>query len=93
VAALGALLAVLAVYRLWRVLPPAATFWRSVLVCGVAYALAAVWVTPGWLLLLKLAGMTLLIPLFLLWLDEFHTNELAFIRSLLWSGLEYRKRP
>jgi O-antigen/teichoic acid export membrane protein len=83
VAGLGALAAVLAVYRTWRVLPPVGTLLRSMLVCGLAYALAALWPTPGFLLLAKLAVITLVSLLAFLLLGEISPSEIALARSLL----------
>jgi hypothetical protein len=42
-AGLGALVAVLAVYRLWQTAPPTMTLGRSILVSGLAYTLAVLW--------------------------------------------------
>jgi O-antigen/teichoic acid export membrane protein len=86
-ATLGALAAVTAVYRLWRVLPPGGTFWRSVLVCALAYAVAAFWPAPGFWICLKLPLMSLGVILSLLVLGEFDTDEVAAARSFLrWPG-------
>jgi O-antigen/teichoic acid export membrane protein len=83
VATLGALATVLAIYRLWGILPPVATIGRSLLLSGVAYGLASAWMTPGWLLLLKLTAITVLIPIGLWLLREFSPAELALGRSLV----------
>ncbi|MSS71916.1 MAG: hypothetical protein EXS64_10560 [Candidatus Latescibacteria bacterium] len=83
VAGLGALAAQLAVYRLWQVLPSAATLGRSVLVCGLAYALAVFWPAPGPFLLVKLSTMGCAIPLALWLLGEFSPDETARVRSIL----------
>lgn len=82
-ACLGALAAVLAVYRVWQILPPGSTLLRSSLVCALAYALAALWPTPGLLLLLKLLGIILVISLAFVLLGEFSKSEIALARSLL----------
>ncbi|NIN66821.1 MAG: oligosaccharide flippase family protein [Anaerolineae bacterium] len=82
-ASLSALAEVVAIYRVWRILPPPATVWRSTLLCGVAYALAALWPTPGLLLFIKLpviVGVTLFA--FAL-LGEFNSSEMAAVRSIL----------
>lgn len=83
VAGLGGLASVAAVYRLWRILPPAATLWRSLLIGGVAYVFCALWHTPHLWLLLKLPAVTLLILLMFLALGEFSTDEVAPLRSAL----------
>jgi O-antigen/teichoic acid export membrane protein len=82
-ASLSALAEVVAIYRVWRILPPPATVWRSTLLSGVAYALAALWPTPGLLLFIKLpviVGVTLFA--FAL-LGEFSSSEMAAVRSIL----------
>jgi len=88
IAGLGALAAVLAVYRLWRILPPAITLLRSALVCTLAYALASFWPAPGLMLLLKLPVICLAILLAFLLLGEFSAGEIALARSMLcWSTI------
>jgi O-antigen/teichoic acid export membrane protein/GT2 family glycosyltransferase len=83
VAALGALSATAAVYRAWKVLPPAGTVARSALITGLVYAGALCWPAPGpWLLLkLPLLGMGSLLLFWLL--GEFSAGEIALARSLL----------
>ena len=80
---LGAMATVLAVYRIWRVAPPPATFMRSIMICAVAFALATLWPAPGFLLLVKLLAIALVIPLAFLLTGELKTDELAFLRSIL----------
>lgn len=82
-AGLSALAAVLAVYRIWQILPPSATMLRSVLVCGLAYAMAALWPAFGFLLLLKLLVIGLVIPFAFFLLGEFSASEIALGRSML----------
>jgi O-antigen/teichoic acid export membrane protein len=82
-AGVGALASIVAVYALWRILPPLATFWRSVLLCGCAYALAALWPTPGFLLFVKLAILGLAIVSAFFLLGEFAGDEIALVRSIL----------
>lgn len=83
VAGLGAIVAVLLVYRVWRILPPAGTLLRSILVCVLAYALATFWSTPGVVLLLKLPAIVLVIVLAFLVLGEFGAGEIVLVRSML----------
>jgi O-antigen/teichoic acid export membrane protein len=78
----GALATVLAVYRIWRILPPAATLLRSTLLCVLAYTLAILWPTPGLLLLLKLPVIGLIVGLWFLLLGEFSAGEIAMLRSM-----------
>jgi hypothetical protein len=54
-----------------------------VLVCGGAYALAALWPAGGLLLPLKLGVIMLLIAAGLLGLGEFDRREIALARSLI----------
>jgi hypothetical protein len=84
---------VLAVYRLWRILPPAGTLWRSALLCGFAYALAALWPAPGFVLLLKLLSIGILIPLAFLMLSEFSADEIALARSLFSWRMVHEQNP
>ncbi len=82
-ASLVAVATVLAVYKIWGILPPTATLLRSALVCGFSYALATLWPAPGLLLLLKLPTIGLVILLSFLLLGEFSKGEIALARSLL----------
>jgi O-antigen/teichoic acid export membrane protein len=82
-ASAGASAAVLAVYRLWQIFPSAGTLCRSVLLCGLAYALAALWPAPGFLLLLKLPAVGLLIVFAFVLLGEFSASEIALARAML----------
>jgi hypothetical protein len=72
-----------AVYRIWHVLPPAVTFLRSVVLCGLAYTLAALWPSPGVLLIMKLPAVGLIIVLGFLFMGEFDAKEVAFVRSMV----------
>ena len=82
-AGLGALASVLAVHRLWRVLPPIATLLRSGLVAVVAYAVARLWPTPGLLFLVKIPAIGILIVLAFLLLGELNAREMGVARALL----------
>lgn len=92
-AGLGALATVWAVYRIWRILPPAATLLRSVLVCGLAYVVAALWPAPGVSLLLKLPVIGLIIPLIFLLLGEFSAREIALARAMLHWRIVPKQNP
>jgi O-antigen/teichoic acid export membrane protein len=85
VASLGAAATLFAVYRSWRISPPATTLLRSILVCAIAFALAVVWPVPSGslLFLLKLAAISFFIPLALLFLGEFNADEIEWAHSLL----------
>ena len=80
---LGAGATMWAVYRIWHVLLPAVTLFRSVVICGLAYTFAALWQSPGVLLLLKLPAVGLIILLAFLFLGEFSATEIAFVRSMV----------
>jgi O-antigen/teichoic acid export membrane protein len=82
-AGLGALASVLAVHRLWRVLPPIATLLRSGLVAVLAYAVARLWPAPGLLFLVKLPAIVILIVLAFLLLGELNAREMGVARALL----------
>lgn len=80
---LGAVTCVCVVYRLWSIGPPMATLVRSVVAGGVAYSMAVLWPTTGFLVLVKLSMITLLILLTYLILCEFSGDEIAQARSFL----------
>lgn len=82
-ASLSAIAQLVAINRVWRVVPPASTVWRSALLCGVAYAVATVWPTPGFLLFLKLPVLAFVILAAFVLLGEFSSSELDAVRSLL----------
>ncbi|PPS45649.1 lipopolysaccharide biosynthesis protein [Chroococcidiopsis sp. TS-821] len=90
-ATFGAAVTVGAVYHLLRVLPPASTVARSCLICASVYTIAAIVPTQGLLLLLKLFGITLLIPLFFWLLGEFSQAEIYQIILLIKSKLKHQK--
>lgn len=73
----------LAICRIWRLLPSAGTLLLNTLICAPAYALAALWPAPGVLLLLKLPTIGFVILLAFMLLGEFSTSEIALARSLL----------
>jgi O-antigen/teichoic acid export membrane protein len=86
-AAAGALASILAVKRLWGILPSATTLLRSFLLSTLAYISAAVWPAPGILLLVKLPAISLLICVAYFVLGEFSAAEMDLIRSILnWPG-------
>jgi hypothetical protein len=80
---LGAGFAVLAVFKVWNVAPPAVTLSRSIVISVLAYTLAALWDSPGLLLLLKLPAIGLIIVLAFLFIGEFSAKEIAFLRSMV----------
>jgi len=82
-AGLGALVAMLAVYRLWQIVPPTITLGRSVLVSGLAYTLGVLWPVAGFLVLLKLLVISSVVLLAFLVLGELTKSERALVASIL----------
>jgi hypothetical protein len=80
---LGATSALLAVFKVWNVAPPAVTLLRSIIISALAYALAVLWQSPGVFLLLKLPVIALIILLAFLLLGEFSAKEISFVRSMV----------
>jgi O-antigen/teichoic acid export membrane protein len=80
---LGALASVWVVYRLWAIVPPMGTFARSVLAGVLAYAIAVIWPTAGFWVLVKLSVISVLILLTYLVLREFSAGEIALARSFV----------
>ena len=72
---------VAAVYRVCRILPPAASAARSGAVCAGAYALASLWSTSGALVLVELGVVAAGIVLALVAAGEFTRGELAMVRA------------
>jgi O-antigen/teichoic acid export membrane protein len=92
-AGLGALVAVLAVYRLWHIVPPTMTLGRSILVSGLAYALAVLWPVRDFLVLPKLLVISSLVLLAFLVLGELRKSEIAMLRSILPRRTAPTQRP
>ena len=82
-AGLAALAAVFALHRVCRVLPSMGTVVRASLLCVGAYAIAALWATPGFLLLVKLPIIGIAILLGFRLFGEFSMVELTAARALL----------
>lgn len=83
VASLGAIVTILAVHRLWRILPPLGTLIRSVLICGIAYTSMVLWPVSGMMIFVKLPAVCIGIGFAFLAMGEFSVHELATLRSLL----------
>ena len=83
VAGLAALAALVVLDRTCRIRPPAATFWRSLIVAVPAYMVAAAWSTVGLALFVKLMVIGALTGGALAFLGELGAPELALARSLL----------
>jgi len=82
-AVVGALAALVALYRTWRVLPEMMTIVRSAIACAVIYCLGLWWITPDPSFILKLLVLSMLIPLLLLGLGELNKQERQFIAALV----------
>lgn len=80
---LGAVTCVLVVYHLWSIAPPMGTLARSVVISLLAYGLAVLWPTTGFLVLVKLSVITVVIFVAYLILREFKADEIALARLLL----------
>ena len=70
-----------AVFRLCRILPPAATLLRSALTSAAVYGAATLWSLPGALVLLELAVLAPAVVLALAAMGEFTPGELAAWRA------------
>jgi O-antigen/teichoic acid export membrane protein len=77
----AALALCIAVFRVCRVLPPAATLLRSAVTSAAVYAAALAWSPPGALVLLELAVLAPAVVLALLATGELTPGELASCRA------------
>ena len=90
VAGLGAVAAVLAVYRVWQVRLPLGTLARSALICVVAYVVADEWSRANPLILLQLLAMAIAVVLAFLALGELSASERAAVRAAFSARLRRR---
>lgn len=79
----GAVTIVFVVYRFWSIFPPMGTLVRSIAAGLLAYAIADLWPTTGFLVLVKLSVITIVILVTYLILREFSAAEMTQARSLL----------
>lgn len=79
---IGAGITTIAVCRIRQFYPPISTLVTSILISGLAYAIAALWPAPGVLLFLKLPAISLLIVILFLLSGELSSGEIAFVRSM-----------
>ncbi|ULA64035.1 MAG: Membrane protein involved in the export of O-antigen and teichoic acid (Modular protein) [Nitrospira sp.] len=84
---IGAMVSVGIIYRLWAIVPPAGTLWRSAIISVLVYTLALVWPVSGFLLLVKLAAISAVILLAYLTLGELSQEEISQARSFLSESL------
>ncbi|HJT20588.1 MAG TPA: oligosaccharide flippase family protein [Nitrospira sp.] len=78
---IGAMVSVGMIYRLWSIVPPSGTMWRSLASSALAYSLAVAWPVGGSWLLVKMLGISAIILLIYKTLGEFSHDELSHIRS------------
>lgn len=82
-AGLGAIAALIVLYKIWRISVPVSTVVRSALVGSVVYAIGIRWITPDPSFLLKLLLLSALIPILLICLGELNRSEQRFVRALV----------
>ena len=78
-AAIGAIGAMVALYRTWQIGVPVMTVGRSAIACIIIYALGIRWITPDPSFVLKLLVLSLVIPLILFCLGELNKVERRLI--------------
>lgn len=88
-ACLGALASVFAVYRIWGILPPVKTLLKSGLCTAIAFALASLWQTAGFMVIVKLATILFVLLIAFLLLGDFTSGEIALARTMLGSKLKF----
>jgi O-antigen/teichoic acid export membrane protein len=86
VATIGVLSAIVAVERAWRLLPPAASVVRAILVTVAAYAASAWWTSAGVSLLLEMLTLSLLVPLAYWATGELAPDERVELAALVRRG-------
>jgi O-antigen/teichoic acid export membrane protein len=79
----GAVGCLLVVNRIWAISPPIGTLWRSILIGVLAYAVAVNWSVTGFLVLVKLAVISVCILLMYLLFREFSADEMAQARAFV----------
>jgi O-antigen/teichoic acid export membrane protein len=79
----AALAAMTVVYRVWQIRPSLGTVGRSLLLFGMAYAVAVSWPAPGIFLFVKLTVIAVVIFAAFLLLGEFSADERAMLRSVV----------
>ncbi len=82
-ATLGAVIALVVVWRTWQIRPSPVSLARSIALTAAAYALSAYWPAPGAWLLVKLPVLSALAVGGFFLLREFTGREVALIRSFL----------
>lgn len=82
-ALLGGAAGVVALHRVWRVLPPLTTALRSLALCGLSYALARLWPAWGAMLLVKATAIAVVVVLGAFVLREFTSADMKAARAVL----------
>ncbi len=80
-AVLGAIAALIALYKIWKIAPPIMTVMRSAIAGIIIYAIGIRWITPDPSFILKLLALSLFIPMILIALGELSKSELRFVAS------------
>jgi O-antigen/teichoic acid export membrane protein len=88
VACIGACSILGVVGRVCHILPPVSTFFRSIIVCIIAYFLSSLWPTPGLLVAVKLLLIGVAIVILFLLIGELNRSDFTFFRVLLRQGSE-----
>jgi O-antigen/teichoic acid export membrane protein len=83
---IGAIVSIGIIYRVWSIVPPAGTLWRSLTSSLVAYVFAVAWPVGGSWLVIKMIGISAIILLIYKTLGEFSHDEIAHFRSFLPGG-------
>lgn len=82
-AGLGAIACLVALYKIWQISIPFATYARSAIAGWIVYELGSRWITPDPSVVLKLLALSGLIPLLLVCLGELNRSERQFIGSFV----------
>ena len=90
VAGLGALGGLTKVCQVWNFLPPFGTFARSLFLCALAFAAAALWPVSGFWLFIKLPLIGSGIAISFLLLGEFRKEEIVLFLSMITSKKSFR---
>ncbi|MGD1861214.1 MAG: lipopolysaccharide biosynthesis protein [Leptolyngbyaceae cyanobacterium] len=92
VAGIGAIAMLGTIYYRWQILPPVATLARSLLVCGIIYAIATAWSVSELWLLPQLMILALMLPLLFGVLGEFSRTELHLLTEMIGGMMPRRKQ-
>ena len=82
-AVLGALIGLMIVDQSWQIRLPKITLIKTLLLSLGTYFVSAVWVAPGFLLLIKIPSLCVIVALALVMLGNVKKQEVEFIMSLV----------